>query len=79
MSEQDSWTRQQKAVMSLYGISCSELCKELGISNSHLSLIFSGKNVKTGTRGGEGARGGCTRAKVQEAISKLIAQKQEGG
>ena len=79
MTEQDVWARQQKSLMSLYGISCSDVCKELGISNSHLSLIFRGKNIRSGTRGGEGSRGGCSRAKVQEAISKLIAEKQKGG
>ena len=76
MPEMDMWTREQRSKMALYGISCTQLARELGISNSHLSQIFRGSTIKNGARGGEGARGGCSRAKVQETISMMIDAKK---
>lgn len=73
MFKKDIWAREQLSRMALYEITAVDLAKELGCNKTYVSQIFANTNSVYGQRGG------ISREKVVAAISKLIAQKQEGG
>lgn len=76
--KKDEWAREQLSIMAFNEITSTDLARELGISKGYLSQIFLGRTLYDGSRGGDGARGGISRDKVEKTLSRMIARKQKG-
>lgn len=73
MFKKDLWARELLAKMALYEISQTDVAEEMGVSRAYLALVFSGRAVY------DGSRGGNARERVQAAVSRMIEEKTKAG